>query len=66
MRVGSVKGISMGNDIWIGVGARIIDGVNIGDGSVIGAGAVVIRDVEEKTIVAGVPAKVIKSREAEI
>ena len=65
-QVGSVKGISMGNDIWIGVGARIIDGVNIGDGSVIGAGAVVIRDVEEKTIVAGVPAKVIKSREAEI
>ncbi|WP_272492201.1 CatB-related O-acetyltransferase [Paracrocinitomix mangrovi] len=49
--------INIGNDVWIGAGAIVLDGVTIGDGAVIAAGAVVINDVEPYSIVAGVPAK---------
>jgi acetyltransferase-like isoleucine patch superfamily enzyme len=48
--------------VWIGIGARITDGVGIGSGSVIGAGAVVTRDVPDFSIAAGVPARVIGNR----
>lgn len=58
------KGVKIGDDVWIGAGSIILDGVNIGDGSVIAAGAVVAADVPEKAVVAGVPAKVIKYRGA--
>lgn len=53
---------SIGNDVWIGYGARILNGINIGDGAVIGLGAVVTKDVEPYAIVGGNPAKVIKKR----
>lgn len=56
------KKITIGNDVWIGAGAKIMRGVNIGDGAIIGAGAVVTKDVEPYTIVGGVPAKVIRKR----
>jgi len=52
----------IGNDVWIGCNACICRGVRVGNGAVIGAGAVVTHDVEPYTIVAGVPAKVIKKR----
>lgn len=54
--------VEIGNDIWIGDGALIMQGVHIGDGAVIAAGAVVTKDVPEYSIVGGVPAKVIKYR----
>jgi virginiamycin A acetyltransferase len=54
--------IVIGNNVWIGDNVIITDGVTIGDGAVIGAGSVVTKNVEPFDIVAGVPAKVIKSR----
>ncbi|MFM2061305.1 MAG: hypothetical protein RLZZ507_975 [Cyanobacteriota bacterium] len=57
------KGITIGEDCWIGAGACILPGVKIGDGAVIGAMAVVTKDVEPYTVVAGNPAKVIKTRQ---
>ena len=56
------NGISIGKDCWIGTGASILPGVKIGDGAVIGAMAVVSKDVEDYSVVAGNPAKVIKIR----
>jgi acetyltransferase-like isoleucine patch superfamily enzyme len=50
------------DDVWIGAGAKILRGIKIGKGSIVGAGAVVTKDVLPYTIVAGVPAKVIKKR----
>lgn len=55
-------GITIGDDVWIGTGARILDGVTIGTGSVIAAGAVVKDDVQPYNVVAGVPARPIKTR----
>lgn len=62
MQTGSVKGITIGDDVWFGVGVRVIDGVKIGSGCVIGAGAVVTKNIPDLSIAAGVPAKVIGSR----
>ncbi len=59
---GQAQGVTIGDDVWIGVGARIIDGVKIGNGCVIGAGAVVTKNVPDFAIAAGVPAEVVKSR----
>lgn len=52
----------IGNDVWIGCNAVICRGVEIGDGAVVAAGAIVTKNVEPYTIVAGVPARVIKRR----
>jgi len=54
--------ISIGNDVWIGARATIMDGVRVGNGAIIAAGAVVTKDVPNYAIVGGVPAKVIKLR----
>jgi chloramphenicol O-acetyltransferase type B len=59
------KPINIGNDVWIGARAIILDGVSIGHGAVIAAGAVVTKDVPEFAIVAGVPATYIKLRTSE-
>lgn len=56
------KGIEIGDDCWLGTGCKILDGVKVGKGSIIAAGAVVTKDVPPYSIVAGVPAKVIKNR----
>ncbi len=55
-------GIKIEDDVWLGVGSTVLDGVTIGKGSVIGAGAVVTKDIPPYSIAVGVPAKVIKKR----
>lgn len=56
------KGINIGDDIWFGAGTITLDGVEIQNGAVIGAGAVVSKSIEKNQVVAGVPAKIIKTR----
>lgn len=55
--------VKIGNDVWIGAHATILSGVTIGNGAVIAAGAVVTKDVEENTVVGGVPAKALRKIE---
>lgn len=57
-----VKKTYVGNDVWIGHGAFIKQGVNIGDGAIVAACSVVTKDVQPYAIVGGIPAKVIKYR----
>lgn len=52
--------VMIGENVWIGSNATILPGVTIGDNTVVAAGAVVTKDVPENTVVAGVPAKVVK------
>lgn len=52
----------IGNDVWIGVNAIILNNVNVGNGAIIGAGAVVTKDVPAYAIVVGSPAKVLRYR----
>lgn len=60
--VSAKKGITIGNDVWIGMNVIILHGVKIGDGATIAAGSVVTKDVEPYTVVGGVPAKLIKEK----
>lgn len=54
--------VIIGNDVWIGANAVILDGVRIGDGAIVSAGAIVNKDVPDYSIFGGVPAKFIKFR----
>ena len=57
----STKPVVIGNDVWIGANVVVLPGVTIGSHCVVAAGAVVTKDVPDRTLVAGVPAKVIKT-----
>lgn len=56
------KPVIIGDDVWIGTGAIILDGVTIGNHVVVAAGAVVTKDVPEYAVVGGIPARIIKNR----
>ena len=56
----STASVTIEDDIWIGANATILPGVCIGQHSVVAAGAVVTKDVPPHSLVAGIPAKVIK------
>jgi acetyltransferase-like isoleucine patch superfamily enzyme len=57
------KGVTtIGNDVWVGLGATVLSGVVVGDGAVIGAGAVISKAVAPYAVVAGNPAQVIRFR----
>jgi acetyltransferase-like isoleucine patch superfamily enzyme len=52
--------IAIGRTVWLGASVTVVPGITIGDGAIVGAGAVVTRDVPPNTIVAGVPAELIR------
>jgi acetyltransferase-like isoleucine patch superfamily enzyme len=55
------KSVHIGNEVWIGCRSIILKGVKIGDGAVVAAGSIVTKDVPSRCLVAGNPAKVIKT-----
>ena len=61
-KVGKDEGITIGNDVWIGMNCTILYGVKIGNGVTVAAGAVVTRDVPDYCVVGGVPAKILKRK----
>ena len=56
----------IGNNVYISAGSRILGDIKIGNNVIIGANSVVIRDVPDNSIVAGVPAKIIKTIDTDI
>jgi len=58
------RDVEVGNNVWIGYGACILRGVSIGDNSVIGTNTVVTKDVPANAVVGGIPARIIRMREA--
>lgn len=52
--------IRIGDHVWVGSGVRILKGVTVGDGAVLAAGSIVTKDVEPRTLVGGVPARVLR------
>ena len=56
-------GVAMGDDVWVGANAVLLPGIKIGTGAIIAAGSIVTKDVEEYSIVAGIPAKHLRYRE---
>lgn len=57
-----IQQVTIGNDVWIGHRATLLGGITVGDGAIIAAGAVVTKDVEPYSIVAGVPARTVRKR----
>ncbi|MDE7056003.1 MAG: sugar O-acetyltransferase [Lactobacillus sp.] len=55
-----LKRVHLEKNVWIGAGAKILPGVTVGENSIVAAGAVVTKSVPKNSIVAGVPAKIIK------
>jgi acetyltransferase-like isoleucine patch superfamily enzyme len=58
------RDVEVGNNVWIGYGACILRGVSVGDNSVIGTNSVVTKDVPANSVVGGIPARIIRMREA--
>jgi len=58
------RDVNVGHNVWIGYGACLLRGVTVGDNSVIGTSAVVTCDVPDNAVVGGIPAKLIRMREA--
>jgi acetyltransferase-like isoleucine patch superfamily enzyme len=56
----SVDPVQIGDHVWIGGGAIVLKGVTIGDGAVVAAGSLVVEDVAARTLVAGVPARLLR------
>jgi acetyltransferase-like isoleucine patch superfamily enzyme len=57
------RDVKVGHNVWIGYGACVLRGVTIGNNCVIGTSSVVTKDVPDNTVVAGLPARVIRTRE---
>jgi len=58
------RDVEVGHNVWVGYGACILRGVTVGDNAIVGTNAVVTRDVPENAVVGGVPARVLRTRDA--
>jgi acetyltransferase-like isoleucine patch superfamily enzyme len=59
-----MRDVEVGSNVWIGYGACVLRGVRVGDNSIVGTNSVVTKDVPANAVVAGIPARVIRMREA--
>lgn len=57
------RGIEVGDNVWLGTGAKVLDGVRIGHNVVVGANAVVTSDLADDVVAAGIPARPLRKRE---
>jgi acetyltransferase-like isoleucine patch superfamily enzyme len=58
------RDVEVGSNVWIGYGACVLRGVRVGDNSVIGTNSVVTKDVPANAVVGGIPARILRMREA--
>jgi acetyltransferase-like isoleucine patch superfamily enzyme len=58
------RDVHVGNNVWVGYGACVLRGVSIGDNSVVGTNSVLPKDVPANAVVGGVPARVLRMRDA--
>jgi acetyltransferase-like isoleucine patch superfamily enzyme len=58
------RDVIVGSNVWIGYGACVLRGVSVGDNSIVGTNSVVTKDVPANAVVAGIPARIIRMREA--
>ncbi len=58
------RDVEVGSNVWIGYGACILRGVSVGDNSIVGTNSVVTKDVPANAVVAGIPARIIRMRDA--
>jgi acetyltransferase-like isoleucine patch superfamily enzyme len=58
------RDVNIGHNVWIGYGACVLRGVSVGDNSIVGTNSVVTKDVPANAVVAGIPARIIRMREA--
>ncbi len=56
--------VEVGSNVWVGYGACILRGVRVGDNSIVGTNCVVTKDVPANAVVAGVPARIVRMRDA--
>jgi acetyltransferase-like isoleucine patch superfamily enzyme len=56
------RGVVLEDNVWLGAAVKVLDGVTIGADSIVGAGAVVSTDLPQRSVAAGVPARVIRAR----
>ncbi len=59
-----MRDVEVGSNVWIGYGACILRGVRVGDNSIVGTNSVVTKDVPANAVVAGIPARIVRMREA--
>jgi len=55
-------GVTLEDNVWLGAGVKVLDGVSIGADSIVGAGAVVSADLPQRSVAAGIPARVLRDR----
>jgi acetyltransferase-like isoleucine patch superfamily enzyme len=58
------RDVRVGSNVWIGYGACVLRGVSVGDNAIVGTNSVVTKDVPANAVVAGIPARIIRMRDA--